>query len=141
MTNTLEAPFDPFALASDIVDTVAAHRPITATFWGVPGHDGAWDDLSPEGHGATRAALEALQARLRPVPAGADQWVRLASDVVEDYVRLELERYTHDDHLTDLNNLASPVQMMTMAFDMMDKKSPSGWENVASRLDHPPQVR
>ena len=39
----------PFALADALVDTLAALRPMLATYWGVPGHDHRWDDLSPEG--------------------------------------------------------------------------------------------
>jgi len=45
---------DPLLLSDEVVEVVAALRPVTATFWGVPGHDAAWDDLGPEGHERAR---------------------------------------------------------------------------------------
>jgi len=49
---------DPFLLSDEVVEAVAALRPVTATFWGVAGHDGEWDDLRPEGHERARAFLQ-----------------------------------------------------------------------------------
>ena len=130
---------DPFLLSDEVVEAVAALRPVTATFWGVAGHDGEWDDLRPEGHERARAALASFEARAATAAAGAardgDPWRRLAADVLVDFLRVELGRYTHRDHLTDLNTLASPLQLLTMAFDVMPSGTPEAWEARASRLE------
>lgn len=132
---------DPFLLSDEVVLALAELRPVTATFWGVPGHDGAWDDLRPEGHERVRARLAELQARLgpeRPPAAEADdseRWRRLAEDVLRDFLRVELDRYAHNDHLTDLNNIVSPVQLLTMVFDVMPDGTAEAWRARAERLE------
>ena len=109
---------DPFRLSDEVVVAVAALRPMSATFWGIPGHDAEWDDLSPEGNARAQACLAAFAARV-PEPGG-DRWSRLATDVLADFLRLELDRYAHDDPRRDLNHIASPFQLVRMVFDAMD---------------------
>lgn len=135
---------DPLLLSDEVVEVVAALRPVTATFWGVPGHDAAWDDLGPEGHERVRARLASLEARaVAAVGEGEgerDPWRRLAADVLLDFLRVELGRYAHRDHLTDLNTLASPLQLLTMAFDVMPADTAEAWRARASRLEGLPDA-
>lgn len=126
---------DPFRLSDELVEAVAVLRPIMATFWGVPGHDAEWDDMSPEGHDRARDRLESFVARVPSPSAGQDRWARLATDVLADFLRLELDRYTHGDHLGDLNNIASPFQFVRMVFDLMDGSSDRGWRARVTRLE------
>ena len=127
---------DPFRLSDEVVDAVAELRPMAATFWGIAGHDGEWDDLSPEGHERVRARLAELAARLPSCRAAeGDRWARLARDVLADFLRLELDRYEHGDHLTDLNSIASALQYLRMVFDVMDGATEPGWRARVSRLE------
>lgn len=127
---------DPFALSEAVVEALVELRPITATVWGLPGRDGEWDDLSPEGHERVHSRLAALAARV-PVHAapGASRWERLAADVLADVLRLELDRFEHQDHLCDLNSIASPFQYVRMVFDVMDATTELGWRARVSRLE------
>ena len=127
---------DPFSLSEAVVEAMVELRPVTATVWGLPGRDGEWDDLSPEGHERVYARLVALAARvpIGPTP-GASRWERLASEVLADVLRLELERFEHQDHLCDLNSIASPFQFVRMVFDIMDGTTELGWRARVSRLE------
>ena len=124
------------ALSDEIVETMAALQPINATFKGVPGHDGEWDDWSPTGVAKVTAALTGFQDRVRALPPQQDRWSRLAARVMEDFIDLELDALDQADPLNDLNSIASPLQLIRMVFDSMDTSSPRGWENIAARLDH-----
>ncbi len=127
-------PEDPFRLSDEVVDAVAALRPITATLWGVPGHDAEWDDLSPEGHDRACARLVSFLPRVRSTGEG-DRWACLASDVLADFLRLELDRHASGDHLGDLNSIASPFQLVRIVFDMMDGATEPGWRAQVARLE------
>jgi uncharacterized protein (DUF885 family) len=126
---------DPFRLSDEVVEAVAALRPIAATFWGLRAHDGEWDDLSPEGHERARARLEAFVSRVPSAEAMADPWARLATEVLADFLRLELDRYAHEDHLEDLNNIASPFQMIRLVFDTMDGTTTEALHARVRRLE------
>lgn len=126
---------DPFRLSDEVVDAIAELRPVTSTFWGMPGRDAEWDDLSPQGHELARARLASFVPRVPSYAPGADLWARLATDVLADVLRVELDRYEHADHLTDLNSIACSFQYVRMVFDVMDAASEQGWRNRVSRLE------
>ncbi len=126
---------DVFSVSDELVDAVAALRPITATLWGVAGHDDRWDDMSPAGHEAARARLASFVPRAPAAAASDDRWTRLASIVLGDFLRSELDRYEHRDHLSDLNHIASPHQFIRMVFDLMDGATESGWCARVRRLE------
>src|SRR3972149_3784193 len=88
---------DPLRLSDAVVESLAELRPVTASFWGIEGHDAEWDDLSPTGH--------------------------------------ERGRYEHEDHLSDLNSIASSFQYVRMVFDIMDTSSEQGCRARVSRLE------
>jgi len=123
------------ALSDALLDDFVALRPVSATFWGVPGHDHAWDDFGPEGAARAMALLTDHRRRLEALPAPADARERLAALVMRDFVDVEIERLTHDEHLVDLNNIASPFQHVRMVFDVMDTSSRAGWERMVQRLE------
>lgn len=132
---------DAFRLSDEVVEAIAELRPVTATFWGVAGRDDAWDDLSPEGHERARARLAGFAARVPAAQAAStERWARLASDVLADVLRLELERYAHGDHLGDLNSIASSFQYVRMVFDVMDASTEQGWRARVTRLETLAQV-
>ena len=125
----------PFSLSEALVDELAALRPMMATFYGVPGHDHRFDDFSPEGVAHVASRLRAFRERVAALPPQAERWSALAVHVMRDWLDRELSSIAHGDHLTDLNSIASPFQMLRMVFDAMDTSSAAGWEAVAARLE------
>jgi uncharacterized protein (DUF885 family) len=124
-------------LSDELVETMAALQPVAATFKGVQGHDGEWDDWSPEGAAKVASTIAGFKERLRAASArsSGDRWERLAGRVMEDYLDLELDQYDQGDPLTDLNSIASPFQLLRMVFDSMDTSTAKGWSNVVLRLE------
>jgi uncharacterized protein (DUF885 family) len=125
----------PFALADALVDGLAALHPMQATFWGVPGHDHRWDDLSPEGVAHAAESLRAWRERIDALPPQTDRWGALAVHVMRDAVDLELTGIDHGDPYVDLNHIASSFQTVRMVFDAMDATAPESWERIAARLE------
>lgn len=136
MKSSGQHPVTPiFALSHEFVDAMAKLKPLMATFQGVPGHDGEWDDFSPTGTDAVIATFEDYRSRLHALPKPGDRWERLATLVMDDYIGQELERCLERDPLTDLNSIASTFQNMRMVFDSMDASSQEGWRNIILRLE------
>ena len=127
-------PEDIYAVSSRIVDDAANLQPAEATFAGIAGHDARWDDFSSRGAEERRAMLRSAAARVEAVGEGSG-WSQLALSVARDYIDRELSTFEDDDHLRDLNNLASPFQTLTRVFDVMNTETEAGWRNIASRLE------
>jgi len=102
-------PQSPFALSDALVESLAALRPMQATFWGVSGYDDRWDDLSPEGVARVADALRSWRARVRALPPQSDRWGKPAVPVMPDAVQLALDGIGPVKHLADPNPLASSV--------------------------------
>jgi uncharacterized protein (DUF885 family) len=124
-----------FALSDGLLEEVAALRPSLATFWGVPGHEDAWDDFGPDGAAQLVSTLTGYRRRLESLSPPADARERLAALVMRDYIDVELARIEHGDHRLDLNHITSPFQQIRMVFDLMDTSTRDGWENVLRRLE------
>ncbi len=125
---------DIFTLADDVVDTIAAHVPLEATYVGVEGHDHRWGDLSTTGVEALRDELIAYRRRIGELPPSGDHWADLAVRVAAAHLDLHLDDMAHDEHLLDLDSLASTLQGVREVFDVMDKASAAGWDNITCRL-------
>ncbi|MGH8874385.1 MAG: DUF885 domain-containing protein, partial [Acidimicrobiia bacterium] len=89
--------------------------------------------LSPDGHRAVADLYRRARAELASVEP-SDRWERLAVRVLEMRLAEELAAHDHLDHLRHLNNIASPLQHLKETFDVMDRTTVQGWENVAERL-------
>ncbi|MFT3876219.1 MAG: DUF885 domain-containing protein [Propioniciclava sp.] len=111
--------------------------PLLATALGVPGSDHLLDDLSPDAHAAhadlNRRTLDALAAA---VPQDAIDEVTVAA--MRDRLGLELESFEAGDHLTDLNNIASPLQQVRNGFDLMPHSTADHWAAIAARMSAAP---
>ena len=102
-----------FALSSEIVDAIAALRPVSATYQGLPGHDHGWDDYSPAGATRIVSVLEGYLKRVRALaaPTGANaHWAVLATKIADELLRMEIDWFAKGDNLIDLNNIASSFQ-------------------------------
>ena len=131
---------DIFALCSDMVDERVALIPTLATAVGIAGYDDRWDDFSPEGADAVVSLLRDHRRRLAAAAVADDPWQRLASEVASDNLERALAFYEADEHLLDLNSIASPAQEFRDIFEQMDTSTAEGWDNVAARLERLPEA-
>ena len=129
-----------FSLSSDLVDELCALHPSSSTYLGVPGHDHRWPDLSPDGEAAIVDRLHDMQRRVADLPGGGTHFDRLATSVASSAVDEELAEYAHEDHLRDLNSIASPIQAFREVFDHMSKDTTEAWNNIIARLEGLPDA-
>jgi uncharacterized protein (DUF885 family) len=127
-----------FELSSEIVDELAALFPEVATEVGIAGFDGEWSDLSPEGAAQTVARLRSLHRRVEELPEPGSDWDRVAIALARTTLAEEADHFESDDHLRDLNSIASPLQGLTEVWDHMGRESAADWESIASRLERLP---
>jgi len=124
-----------------VVDTLAERHldaqleldPLAATFFGVPGYDERMPDLSPAG---LQAQAELNRQTLRELRAATP-----VDDTDKVTIAAMTERLTvHDDlyelglTLSELNNIASPVQNLRDVFDLMPTDTAEEWSRIAGRL-------
>ena len=124
-----------FVLADEYVEGMAGLQPVLATQMGLKGHDDQWGDLSPAGWQATLSFLEGISDRLNGLSATSDHWETLGRRVLLDHLLLEQERITRLDHFSNLNNIASPPQVLRDTFDLMPKETAEQWIPIAARLE------
>jgi uncharacterized protein (DUF885 family) len=125
---------DVFELSDRLVDDIARISPIAATALGIPGYDHLWQDFSPAGIAAAREKLEEYRGAARDLPGPTGPWETLALRILIDYLEQSLEDIRWGEPLRDINNTASPLQMIVQIFDLMDKSSSEGCSNVITRL-------
>jgi len=126
---------DIFELSSTIVDELAALMPTLATTAGISGYDHLWDDYSPEGQAEIADALRDQLRRVGDVEHEGDPWAALAVRVVVDELERGIDDFDHDEHLRDLNSIASPAQDLRDVFEQMGTETVEDWENIVSRLE------
>ena len=120
-------------LADDYTRALLERSPLLATELGVPGSEHLLDDLSPAGAASQadldRRTLAALDA-LTPV----DDTDAVTAASLRDRLGLNLESYEAGDHERDLNNIASPIQVVRNVFDLMGQDTAEDWANIAGRM-------
>ncbi len=129
-----------FALSDQLVERIAAHRPATATMWGLKDHDHRWEDISPEGTAAWRSFLVEARSELQALPPATDPWDALAVDVGLAWVGQEIDQVDSGEPYRWLNHVASPFQMIHLTLTHMDLGSPEGEAAVRSRLARMPEL-
>ena len=124
------------AVANAHVQTMAGLDPLFATEVGIKGHDHELPDLSPAGHDARADATRATLRALEEAAAGPlDDVDRVTVAAMRERLGLDLEKHEAGDHLSDLNVIASPLQVLRDVLDLMPTGSVEDWENVAGRLN------
>ena len=119
-----------FELSDQLVNEVAELSPIAATGMGIPGYDHLWQDFSPGGIRKATAILEKYRDEALLLPASDDRWEGLARRILLDFIDQSLSEISHGDPLRDMNNTASPLQLIVQVFDLMDTSTPEGCSNV-----------
>ena len=134
--STRRTPTALDALADQLVVDTCELDPFTATFAGVPGHDGNSTDYSPDGIGArAELARRTLTAVDGVTPADDVDRVTLAALRERLGLAVELADAGHDRGGPALvNAVASPLQTVRDAFDLMPTSTADEWGDVARRL-------
>ena len=135
----MRTPTDLDAIAEAHVDAIAAHDPISATDYGIPGYDHLLPDFSP---GEAARWADRLRDTLRKIAAtpAADDVDKVTSAAMTERLGLELEAIEEGDWLANVNNIASPLQMVREAFDLMPTATDEDWANIASRMAVVPEA-
>jgi uncharacterized protein (DUF885 family) len=131
---------DIYALCHDFVDELAEEMPTLATYFGIRGHDHRWNDYSPEGYQSVAELIRGQLARIDSLEEPTDEWAGLAVRVAREELERHIADYEADEHLLDLNSIASTVQDLRDTFDQMDADSAQGWADIASRLEGLPEA-
>ncbi|MFD3705361.1 DUF885 domain-containing protein [Nocardia sp. NPDC058658] len=114
------------------VEDYAAADPVTATLFGIAGHENRLTDYSPAGH-AQRA--EIVRNALRDIlAADATDSERVAKAVFTERIGLEVEIHDAGLPLAALNVIESPVQSIRAVFDVMAAETAADWSVIAERL-------
>ncbi|WIV56967.1 DUF885 domain-containing protein [Amycolatopsis nalaikhensis] len=121
------------------VDDYAAADPVAATAHGITGHDHRLTDYSADGY-AERAGLAARAHAAVTATEPRDAAERAAKAVFTERVGLELEIHEAGLDVASLNVIASPVQELRMAFDLMPLESEQDWAVVAARIAEVPKA-
>ncbi len=126
-------------IADTYIEEMAALDPITATYWGVPGHDDRLPDLSPAGVEARgdllRRTLHALGTRENDA-AGE----RVAAAVMVERLEAALALLDAGEDFRALRVLHSPHGAIRQCFDLMDTEGEPAWELIAGRLGRVPRA-
>jgi len=127
-----------YQLSSDIVDELAAAFPDVATEIGIAGHDDRWTDLSPEGSEEILRKLKVLRRRVGALPEPQTDWDRLAIQLAKETLDEEASFFEHQDHLRNLNPIASALQSLREVWDHMGTETGEDWTNIVYRLERLP---
>ena len=126
-------------IADDYVERVAALNPVLATYTGIAGHDHELPDLSVDGY-TERAELDrstlAVISSLTP-STDAERAARLA---MIERLGLSVEAHDAGDDTRQLNVIASDVQEVRQAFDLMATDGEQAWHDIARRMAEVPRA-
>ena len=126
-------------LAERHLDALLELDPLAATFIGVPGFDDRMPDLSPAG---LQAMAELNRQTLRELGQASpvDDTDKVTVAAMTERLTVQHEWHELGMSLSDLNNIASPVQNLRDAFDLMPTDTAEEWSRVARRLAAVPEA-
>lgn len=126
-------------ISDQYVSDFAALDPMTASYLGFSEYDEHLTDFSPDGYRA-RAELgeRALRALGEASPAKDSE--RLAKEVFEERVGLEVEIHQAGLDIASFNTVQSPVWSIRQTFDMMPTETADQWSVIAKRLAKVPDA-
>jgi uncharacterized protein (DUF885 family) len=126
-------------ICDQFVDDFAAAHPVAATEIGIPGYEDQLTDYSPEGYAARATLAKRALGAVRGTEA-SDAAERAAKAVFTERIGLELEIHDAGLDQASLNVIASPVQELRMAFDLMPTDTAEQWANISARLGKVPDA-
>jgi uncharacterized protein (DUF885 family) len=121
------------ALAERHLDAQLELDPMAATFFGVPGYDDRMPDLSPDGLQALADLNRQTLRELREATP-ADETDKVTIAAMTERLTVLDDLHEQGMSLSELNNIASPVQNLRDVFDLMPTDTAEEWSRIASRL-------
>ena len=129
----LRTPSPVDQLADAYLDAHAALHPIEATYQGISGHDGELPELSPQWlESMSQLRQDTLAGLVTAAPVDSTDRVTIAA--LRDELELAEEIHAAGYALSNLNNIASPVQTVRDVFDLMPTATEDDWATVSRRL-------
>ncbi len=126
-------PTEVDALADRYLDEFCALDPLSATSFGVSGHDDRLPDLSPDGH-AERSQLRRRTLAALAATAAVDTTDAVTIAALGEELELAEQLRAAGADLCDLNVIASPPQSVRDVFDLMNTDTADDWATIATRL-------
>jgi uncharacterized protein (DUF885 family) len=120
-------------IAERYVPEAAALDPVLATLAGIGGYDDQMPDLSPAGFEARAELDRRTIAALGDVTADSEP-EQVAKEAMLERLGLAVELYDAGDTTCDVNVIASWVQMVRMAFDLMPVDGEDAQRDLAVRM-------
>ncbi len=128
------APSRPVdAIAERYVDEYAALDPIAATYFGLPGHEDALPDLSPDGYVA-RADLTRRALADATAATPTDEREQVARDAFLERLGLEVEMADAHVPQSEVSVIVSGLHEVRSVFDLMGTEGEEAWTNIDARL-------
>ena len=124
-------------LAERHLDAQLELDPLAATIFGIPGFDHRMPDLSPDGLQAV-ADLNRRTLRELSQASPVDDTDKVTIAAMTERLTVENELHELGLALSELNNIASPVQHLRDVFDLMAIDTAEEWSRIASRLSAVP---
>jgi len=124
-------------LSDRYVEGVAALDPIGATFAGIPGHESALTDYSPDGIAARAEHDRATRAALTSL-APIDDEDRVGAVALDRFLETALDLSDADEDLRALRVIDSPVSGIVMCFDLMARDTEDDWRHIVDRVEAVP---
>ncbi|WP_436699460.1 DUF885 domain-containing protein [Nocardioides sp. BYT-33-1] len=115
------------------VEDLAALDPLTATYAGIPGHDGELPDLSPDGFAATEELHRRALAEVAALET-VDEREAVAKAAFVERVGLTVERAEAGVERSEFSVISSAIHAVREVFDLMPTETPEHWEAIGDRL-------
>jgi uncharacterized protein (DUF885 family) len=126
-------------IAERYVTDVAELDPVLATLAGVTGYDDRMPDLSPEGFEARADLDRAAIAAVGEVVATSEP-EQVARAAMLERLGVAVELYDAGDTASDINVIASWVQMVREVFDLMPVEGEDAQRDLAARMAAVPRA-
>ena len=114
-----------FRLADEYVVEFARLDPRYATYFGVPGFDDLWPDLTPDGRQGFGELNRQMLAKLETA-AAQDRPDQRCKEVMTERLRSELAAFDDGDWMRELGSYVGQATQVRSAFDLMRRRHRHG---------------
>ncbi|HEY7796326.1 MAG TPA: DUF885 domain-containing protein, partial [Microbacteriaceae bacterium] len=118
---------------NDWLKQLVADSPLLATSLGHSSHQDKLDDFSPANIESRLQKFKNARLDLSKLTA-IDHTDQVSKHAMLENLDSEIDIVESNLPYRDLNNIASPLQEIRNAFDLMPRQTPTHWQNIASRM-------
>jgi uncharacterized protein (DUF885 family) len=126
----------------DIADGYVANRlsldALLATILGVPGHEEAMTDYSPDGVESSAELSRRTLGELRQTEAEGDG-DRICREFMLERLQIDVEKHEAGEPWRVLRNIDAPVDEIRLIFDLCARDTEEDWHHIATRMAKVPQ--